>query len=165
MPDDAAATGPLPIRRQDDTIVVELPEWARRFVVDTAEAVQRSVEDPSSPGFERLYGRLDESAEVDDPLVILQRQTTIDEICGTVIGSAPKGGLSELEAEAWLRMLGMAVTIIAANAGIHTDDDLELLDPELAQLLDLLRSLQVLLARSLDPALGEPADPGGPASS
>lgn len=145
--------GRLPIRREGESIVVELPRRARRFVEERADGVRRSGDDPSAPAFTRLYGRLDESAEHDDPLVTLERQTVIDELCRTVTESARKERLSDAEADAWLRVLGMAVALEAATAGLATDDDVERLDPVRTRLLDLLRSLQVLLAQSLDPTL------------
>ena len=155
MGGDPTKGGVLPIRRVDGSIVVELPRRARRFLEDAARAVQRCVEDPSSPGFGQLYGRLEESADVDDPLFSLERQTAIDDICSVVIETAQNARLSDAEAEAWLSTLGMAVTVTAAAAGIRTDEDLDLLDRKRSQLLDLLRSLQLLVARSLDPTLDE----------
>lgn len=158
MPDDRLTTPRrLPIRREGDAVVVELPARARRFLVDAADAVRRRADDPSSPGFGRLYGPLDESAETDDPLLRLERQSSVEGICGTVTESAHRRELSDAEAEAWLRMLGMAVAVVAADAGIQTEGDLERLDPDRSRLLDLLRSLQLLLARSLDPDLSDPA--------
>lgn len=156
---NAGSAGRLPIRRENDVIVVDLPRRARRFVADTADMVRRTVEDPSSPGFGRLYGRLDEGADADDPLVTFERQTAIDETCTTVIESAHKRVLSDAEGDAWLRTLGMAVALTAAGAGIRTEDDVDRLDPHRTRVLDLLRSLQLLLALGLDPELGDP--PGG----
>ena len=133
--------------------MVELPRRVRRFVEESAEAVRRSVDDPSAPAFARLYGQLDESAVHGDPLVTLERQTVIDEVCRIVTESARKDRLSDAEADAWLRVLGMAVALVAATAGLATDDDVERLDPGRARHLDLLRSLQLLVAQSLDPTL------------
>lgn len=143
----------LPIRRANGTIVVELPLRARRFVVDAAQLVRHCAEDPSSPAFGQLYRRLDESADVDDPLFNLERQTAIDDICATVVETAHAERLRDAQAEAWLRTLGMAVMLVAAGAGVRTEDDLDLLDRRRTELLDLLRSLQLLLARCLDPTL------------
>ena len=148
--------GTPPIRRKNGTIVVELPRRARRFVVVTAEAVLQSADDPSSLGFGRLYRPIDGSAVFDDPLATLERQTAIDATCRAVIDSAQQKALSDAEAEAWLRMLGMAVAITAANAGVKTEDDLDRLDPKVSRFLDLLRSLQLLLVGGLDPTLPDP---------
>ncbi|MGH9087678.1 MAG: hypothetical protein ACRDYZ_06130 [Acidimicrobiales bacterium] len=142
-----------PIRRQDGAIVVELSDLARQFVLSTAERVRRSVEDPASAGYGRLYARIDESTTTDDPLVTLERQTAIDDVCRAVAGTAGEARLSDGDAEAWLKMLGMAVALTSATAGIRTDEDLEMAGNDLSQLLDLLRSLQVWLAFSLDPSI------------
>lgn len=147
--------GSLPIRREQGTIVVELPNRARRFLVEVTGSVQRSADDPASPGYGRLYGQLDESAEIDDPLLRLERQAAIDEVCRVVIDSSHKEQLSDAEAEAWLSVLGLGVTITAANAGIRSEDDLDHLDRKLSRRLDVLRSLQLLVALGLDPSLGD----------
>lgn len=162
MGGDRATARVLPIRRANGSIVVDLPRRARRFLVDAAEAVRRCVEDPSSPGFAQLYGPLDQSTDADDPLFSLERQTVIDDICAVVIDTAQNERLSDAQGEAWLRMLGMAVMVTAANAGIHTQEDVDLLDRKGSQPLDLLRSLQLLVARSLDPTLDELDDLVGP---
>lgn len=152
--------GRRPIRRQRGAIVVELPDLARDFLVRTAEGVRASAEDPASAGYRRLFAQLDGDAEADDPLVTLERQTAIDEVCRTVTASAHRDRLSDAEAEAWLQVLGMAVAMTTAAAGVQTDDDLADLDPDLTQLLDLMRSLQLLVAFSLDPAVEAVADVG-----
>lgn len=144
-----------PIRRANGSIVVELPRRVRRLLVDTAEAVRRCVEDPSTPAFDQLYGRIDESADVDDPLFGLERQSTIDDVCAVVAETAQSKRLSDAQGEAWLRVLGMAVMVTTAGAGIRTEEDLDRLDAERSQLIDLLRSLQFLVAGSLDPTLEE----------
>lgn len=157
-----ARAGMPPIRRANGSIVVELPRRVRRLLVDAAEAVQRCVEDPSSPAFGQLYGRLDESADVDDPLFGLERQSAVDDVCAVVMETAQNKRLSEAQGEAWLRMLGMAVMVTAAGAGIRAEEDLDLLDPERSRLLDVLRALQLLVAASLDPALEDLDDLLGP---
>lgn len=146
------------IRREHGTIVVELPRGARQFVVATADGVRRTVEAPASAGYRRLYGRLDEGGAPDDPLVTLQRQTAIDELCRIVVASSRHRRLTDEEAEAWIKVLGLAVAMTTAEAGVHTDADLHKLDARRAEALDVLRWLQVELAFALDPSLEAPSD-------
>lgn len=155
MRGDRGTVGALPIRRANGAILVELPRRARRLLLNAASAVQRCAEDPASPAFGQLYSQLDEAADVDDPLFRLERQTAIDDLCTVVVETANEARISDIQAEAWLRVLGMAVLLVAANAGIRTEDDLDRLDRRRTYVLDVLRSLQLLLACSLDPALGE----------
>lgn len=159
MRGDPATAGWLPIRRLNGSIDVKLPRRARRLLLGVAAAVQECVDDPSSLAFGRLYGQLDETANIDDPLLRLERQRAIDDLCAMVVESANENRLSDIQAEAWLRVLGMGVSLIAANAEVHVDEDLKRLDRKGAHMLDLLRSLQLLLAYSLDPTLGDLDDP------
>ncbi|MGH9918689.1 MAG: hypothetical protein ACRD6W_07470, partial [Nitrososphaerales archaeon] len=123
MRGNPATPAVLPIRRVNEAIEVALPRRARRLLADASAAVQRCVEDPNSPAFGQLYGPLDETADVDDPLFRLERQTAIDDLCASVIQTSNDERLSDTQAEAWLRVLGMAVSLVAANAGIRTEED------------------------------------------
>jgi hypothetical protein len=142
-----------PIRRDGGTIVVELAEPDRQLVAVVAEGVRHVAESPTSPGFARLYNPLDESAVDDAPLATLERQMAIDRLCDTVHESCRAERITDEQAEAWMKVLGMAAALAAANAGIRTEADTEAMAPDLSALVDFLRALQVMLAVGLDPSL------------
>jgi hypothetical protein len=149
-----------PIRRANGVIVVTLPDGVRHLLLDSAQRVRRSATDPASAGYVRLYAPIDEDIETADPLVTLRRQVAVDEVCGVVQETWRRERLTEGEADAWIKVLGMAVAIASASAGIETEADVEAMDPDVSHLLDLLRSLQLLLAVSVDPSLEDMEDPG-----
>ncbi len=142
-----------PIRRDGGAIVVRLAEPDRQLVATVAEGVRHVADGPTSPGFARLYPPLDESADDDPPLATLERQMAIDRLCDTVHESCRADRITDEQAEAWMKVLGMAAALAAANAGIRTEADAEAMAPDLSALVDFLRALQVMLAVVLDPSL------------
>ena len=132
---------------------MELAEPDRQLVAAVAEGVRHVADAPTSAGFARLYTTSDESGVGDAALATLERQMAIDRLCDTVHESCRAERITDEQAEAWIKVLGMATALAAANAGIRTEADAEAMAPDLSALVDFLRALQVMLAVVLDPSL------------
>lgn len=124
-------------------------------MVEAAERVRRAADQPGSVAFERLFSRVDEGTELDDPLVVLSRQSMIDEIATSVAESAHRRSISDEEAEGWLKVLGMDLAIRAADLGLRTEADREALGDDEEAALAVVHALQLLIVEALD------AVPGG----
>ncbi|HVC13897.1 MAG TPA: hypothetical protein VND62_03465 [Acidimicrobiales bacterium] len=140
-----------PFRRTaDGRIGLDLPPGVREFMTAAAERLRDTGSTPGSPGFLRLFGRIDESAEVDDPAYVLGRQLAIDEVVAAVAASAQKPTIDTDEAEAWLKVLGMTLSRRSAELGVRTDEDREKLDDEDQAVIRVAYALQVALMDVLD---------------
>lgn len=107
---------------------------------------------PGSAGFARLFGVIDETADVDDPAYVLARQLAVDEVVSLVTESAGKAVIEPDEAEAWLKVLGMTLSRRSAELGIRTEADRATLGPEDEAVLRVAYALQVGLMDALDGA-------------
>ncbi len=146
-------------RRLDDgRIALDLPRGVRELVVAAAEQVQETGASPGSRGFDGLFARIDESADVDDPAYVLSRQLAMDELVSVVSASARKQVIEPDEAEAWLKLLGMALSRRAAELGIRTMDDRPPLSAHDEALIHVIYALQVGLIDAID----EPGEPDRP---
>ena len=105
---------------------------------------------PGSPGFDRLFGRIDEAADVDDPAYVLARQLAVDEVVSAVATSAQKAVLDPEEAEAWLKVLGMTLSRRMAELGIRSEQDRATLGAEDEAVIRVAYALQVGLIDALD---------------
>lgn len=143
--------GRSPVRRLPDGMLeVALPSWATDFLADAAGRLQATAQEPGTPAFKRLFGRADSAASVEDPLVVLTRQTMVDDIVATVRQSARKRLISEEEGEAWLKVLGLSLAARAADLDIQTDEARDALPLEEAQYFDVVHALQIFLIEALD---------------
>lgn len=115
-----------------------------------AERLRETGVLPGSPAFERLFGRIDESADVDDPAYVLTRQFAVDEAVTAVVKSAQKSVIDAQEAEAWLKVLGMTLSRRSAELGLRTEQDRAKLDAEDEAVIRVAYALQVGLIDALD---------------
>ena len=117
-------------------------------------AVTRRLEEdgasPRSPGFESLFGRIDESAVVDDPAYVLERQLAVDDVLSLVAASASKDVIEPEEAEAWLKVLGMTLSRRAAELGVRTEADRASLPAKEEAAIRVVYALQVSLIDAID---------------
>jgi hypothetical protein len=140
-----------PIRRGGPGLIdLDLPEPLAGFVELVADRVRRSADQPGSPGFDRLYGEVEVGAARQDPLVMLRRQTTVDGLCAVVASSCRKPAISDEEGEAWMRVLGMASALRAAELGLSTDGDRDALTQHDEAYFGAIQALQLWLIEALD---------------
>lgn len=140
-----------PVRRTGpDAIALDLPPWVRELVADAADRVQHTAAQPGTAAFARLFAPIDESADVDDPLAVLARQTMLDERAAAVAGSAAQGVISDAQAEAWLQVLSLYLAVRAAELGVRTEEERDALAPEAQAGFDAVHALQLALIVALD---------------
>lgn|GEM_PF-3107524 len=131
-------------------IGVDLPRWVTELVATAAEGLRRTCEHPGTEAFNRLYSRVEETGETEDPIVMLTRQTMLDEVAGTVVASIGKPVISDEEAEAWLKVLGMLLASRAAELGVVTEEQRDALGTSETQFFDVVHALQLCLIEALD---------------
>lgn len=136
-----------------DSIDVDLPETVMRLVKYWADEVQRTADEPMSTGNVEMFGKINEDVEADDPMLTLERQMMIGGVCALVLASSDKRRLTDAEAEAWLQVLGMALSLEAAKLGISSYEDLDILSEEDGFTLSLLQGLASALTDALDAAV------------
>lgn len=119
-------------------------------MVAAAERLRDTGSSPGTAGYGRLFGRIDESAEVDDPAYVVERQIAVDELATRVLDSAESSVLDSDEAEAWLKVLGLTLSRRAAELGILTEEDRERLDEQESAVIRVAYALQVGLIDALD---------------
>lgn len=147
-----------PFRRlADGRIALDLPPGVREFMVAAAQRLRETAASPGSPGFDRLFGRIDESADVDDPAYVLTRQFEVDDVLTVVATSVNKTVIEPGEAEAWLKVLGMTLSRRSAELGIRTEEDRATLGLEDEAVLRVAYAIEVALIDALD----TPDEPGG----
>lgn len=115
-----------------------------------AQRLRDTGESPGTPGFDRLYGHIDETAEVDDPAYVLGRQLAMDDVVSVVLASAEKSVIDPDEGEAWLKVLGMTLSRRAAELDIRTEDDRARVGAEDEAVIRVAYTLQVALIDVLD---------------
>lgn len=140
-----------PFRRlEDGRIALALPPGVREFMVAAVQQLRDTGASPGSPGFECLFGRIDESSSVDDPAYVLARQLAVDEVVSMVSASAEKTVIEPEEAEAWLKVLGMTLSRRSAELGIRTEEDRAALGARDEAVIRVVYALQVGLIDALD---------------
>ncbi len=140
-----------PFRRMEDgRIALNLPRGVRELVATAAGRLREAGTSPTSPGFESLFGRIDESAVVDDPAHVLGRQLAVDDVLSAVSSSVQKDVIDPEEAEAWLKVLGMTLSRRAAELGVRTEADRASLPAKEEQEIRLVYALQVSLIDAID---------------
>lgn len=105
---------------------------------------------PGSPGFDRLFGSIDETTELDDPAYVFARQFAVDGIVSAVATSTQKDVIDTEEAEAWLKVLGMTLSRRAAELDVRTEQDRSALRAEDEAVIRVTYALQVALIDVLD---------------
>lgn len=141
-------------RLGDGRIALDLPAGVREFMAAAAERLHDTAAAPGSPGFERLFGRIEETAVLDDPAYVLSRQLAVDELASSVAASARKEVIDADEAEAWLKVLGLTLSRRCAELGIRTEQDRARLDAADEAVLQVVYALQVALIEVLDGGTG-----------
>jgi hypothetical protein len=140
----------------DGRIELDLPPGVRDYMVAAAERLRETVEAPGTVAFERLFGRIDESAEIDDPAYVVARQLAIDQVVQQVVASAHKPVIDADDAEAWLKVLGMTLSRECAEHGIRSEDDRASLDAPDEAVIRVAYALQLGLIEALDGPHHEP---------
>lgn len=138
------------IRAGVDRVVVQLPESVVEFLRVAAERLRRVEEEPGTIAFARLFGQVDAERAADDPAVVLSRQLMIDDVAGSVTASCDKPVISDVEAEAWLELLGMTVAMRAAELGVHSEEARDTLGEDDRAFIAVLQHLQLCLIDALD---------------
>jgi len=137
-------------RLEDGRIAVRLPAAVRSFLAAAAERLREVGASPGSPGFARLFGRIDETADADDPAYVLARQLAVDEVVAAVAASAEKSVIDPEEAEAWLAVLGMTLSRRAEELGLRTEEDRARIAREDEAVIRVVYALQAGLIDVLD---------------
>jgi hypothetical protein len=137
-------------RLDDGRIAVRLPSAVRSFVAAAAERLREVGESPGSPGFARLFGRIDETADADDPAYVLARQLAVDDVVAAVAASAEKPVIDPEEAEAWLAVLGMTLSRRSEELGLRTEEDRAGITREDEAVIRVVYALQAGLIDALD---------------
>jgi hypothetical protein len=135
---------------EDGRIALSLPPGAREFMVAAAGRLQDAGASPTSPGFEGVFGPIDESAVVDDPAYVLERQLAVDEVLSVVSSSVQKDVIEPEEAEAWLKLLGMTLSRRTAELGVRTEADRAALAAEDEAEIRVVYALQMSLIDAID---------------
>ncbi|MGH8981088.1 MAG: hypothetical protein ACRDWE_08715 [Acidimicrobiales bacterium] len=129
---------------------MKLPRTVLQFLGVAAERLRRVDAAPGSAAYARLFGRVDEEHPTDDPVVVLTRQLMVDEIAAAVSASCANSSISDEEAEAWLAVLGMTVSLHASELGVDTDEARDALGDEDRAFIAALQHLQLCLIDALD---------------
>ncbi len=137
-------------RLDDGRIAVRLPAAVRSFVAAAAERLRDVGTAPGSPGFARLFGRIDETADADDPAYVLARQLAVDEAVAAVAASTEKPVIDLEEAEAWLAVLGMTLSRRMEELGVRTEADRAGIAREDEAVIRVVYALQAGLIDALD---------------
>ncbi|HLW45305.1 MAG TPA: hypothetical protein VKR78_03745 [Acidimicrobiales bacterium] len=137
-------------RLEDGRIALDLPPGVREFMIAAAQRLRETGGTPGSSGFDRLFGHIDESADLDDPAYVLARQLAIDEVVELVAASAEKDLIDPEEAEAWLKVLGMTLSRLSAELGIVTEADRAELAAQDEAVVRVIYALEVGLIDALD---------------
>jgi hypothetical protein len=140
-----------PFRKAPDgNIEVHLPSAVTDLVADAAAAITRAGDQPASAAFRRLFAHIDDSESDDDPAFVLARQLMVDDVVSTVVASARKQVITQDEAEAWLKVLGMTLARHAAELGLRTEEDRAALRRRDQALLTVLQAVQLGLIDALE---------------
>lgn len=131
-------------------IEVNLSAEVLDVLVWAAEQLHATVALPGSLGFARLFARVDESAAIEDPAVTLSRQLMLEDIASIVTESAHKRLISDDEAEAWFKVLGMTLARRAAELHVTTDEARASLSDAQGAMIGLVQVLQLHLITVLD---------------
>lgn len=137
-------------------IALDLPPGVREFMAAAAERLRDIAASPGSPGFDRLFSRIDETADLDDPAYVFARQLAVDEIVSAVARSVQKEVIDTEEAEAWLKVLGMTLSRRAAELDVRTEQDRSALRAEDEAVIRVTYAVQVALIDVID----EPGESG-----
>ncbi len=119
-------------------------------MIAAAERLRDTGSSPGTAGYGRLFGRIDESAEVDDPAYVVARQIAVDELATSVLESTQESVIDSEVAEAWLKVLGLTLSRRAAELGVLTEEDRERLDEQDLAVVRVAYALQVGLIDALD---------------
>jgi hypothetical protein len=142
---------PPPFRRAGAGLIeVDLPPWLVDFMVTATDRIRGSLEQPGTPAFGRLNSPIEEAADVDDPLVVLSRQTMLDEVVSAVSASVRSRLITDADAEAWLKLLGLALAARAAELGVRSEEHREALSSDDEGFFGVAHTLQLLLIEVLD---------------
>jgi hypothetical protein len=135
---------------ENGRIALDLPPVVRELMIAVTGRLEEAGASPSSPGFASLFGRIDESAVVDDPAYVLERQLAVDEVLSVVASSVRKDVIEREEAEAWLKVLGMTLSRRAAELGLRTEADRASLPAKEEAEIRVVYALQVSLIDAID---------------
>lgn len=136
-------------------VEVDLPGWVGDFLAGAAERVRALAGEPGTPAFERVFSRVGPADEDDDPVATFERQAILEDLASSVAATATHRVLTDDDAEAWLKVLGILLAARAAELGLRTETDMESLGPADARFFDVVHALQAGLLLAL-------ASPGSP---
>ena len=137
------------LMNEDASVAVDLHDDVRDFVRQCADFVIATRSATDSPAHQRVYGPINVELDDDDIFATLEREMKVDALCELVSSSADKSVLSEEEADAWLKVLSMTCSGLAANFGIGDESDLDRLDWVEEQQLRLVQALQWSLVSAM----------------
>ena len=130
------------VRRRDGRIEVRLNEAGREVAREAFGRVLIAERDPDHEWHAGLNAPIDPSADTDDPVSTLSRQSDISTNAELAVITLNEQFLNESEAWAWLSTFQLALRSTAVANGLMTEEKLKSCDPGL---LDFIRTLQQFL--------------------
>jgi hypothetical protein len=117
------------------------------------ELVRQATNTPFSNGGQKLTMPMDPQVDDDDPLARLERDSGIEGDIATATRTIRASTISTDDAYAWMRICTLARSIMAAEFGVHTSEDLDDLGEYENSMLELSNFLSWNLAIALDPEI------------
>lgn len=136
---------------------VALPTPVRRFVRQAALDVGREVAGPEPGGEAGGAGAgapVGSGPGAPDAAMETARREAARDAVATVTATWRSAHLDRDQGEAWLQVLGMALSGRAGRLGLTTEDQVDTLGRRDRAALELIQVLQVLLVQALDPPDG-----------
>ena len=124
-----------------------------RGVVASAVDLVETAGDPTHPAFARIFGPVDPSVDLDDPLLLFERQSAAEDMVSVVRGSINNDVLSPEEIFTWIRVLALST---AALDALYSPGPANERSPgPLTSLLTSHSLIQHIFVLALDPAMAE----------
>jgi hypothetical protein len=130
------------LRRRDGRIEVKLNDAGRAVAREAFGRVYVAEHDAEHEWHKTLNSPIDPSRDVDDPMLVLARQSETGTNAELAIATLHEEFLTPAEAWAWLTTFQVALRATAVVNGIYDEDQLGAADPEL---VEYVRTLQIFL--------------------
>ena len=140
---------PRLFRRRGTVVEVRMNDEGRAFVRGVFEQVVASERDPEHVWHIGLVAPIDPTRDADDPLAVLRRQTDTMSNAELALASVTADSLTLAEAWAWFSTLQVGLRSVAAQAGIHTDQQWAEFAGPARETIEGLQIIQGNLADSL----------------
>ena len=134
------------VRRRDARVEVRLNERGRDLVRDVFNQVVAAEQDPGHEWHASLSTPMDPSADEDDPVATLTRQSETSTNAELAAMSVDEQFLNDREAWAWLTTLQVALRSMAVTNGLLSDEKLDQSEEGLRTRIQVLQQLLFSLA-------------------